>query len=106
MDIPEWCGTACRLPMSLTPAHLIAEIFVLTGNIGGQEQGRRCEGRRGWTQEPERSPTAISDWIRDDQAMDGAVSGYLKAAWPLGGRKSKGETPMEGFGIGSTVTSP
>ena len=52
------------------------------------------------------SPSAISDWIRGGQAMAGGVSVYLAAAGPSGGRKRKGETPTEGFGIGSTVSPP
>ena len=50
------------------------------------------------------SPAAISDRGRDGQAVAGGVSGYSMAAGPSGGRKRKGETPMEGFGIGSTVS--
>ena len=38
--------------------------------------------------------------------MAGGVSGYLTAAGSSGGQKRKGETPMRGFGIGSTVISP
>ena len=41
------------MPACLSPACLIANIFVLTGDIGGQYRGRRREGRCGWTQEPE-----------------------------------------------------
>ena len=37
----------------LTPAHLVAKIFNLTGNIGGRGWGRRPKGRRGQTQDPE-----------------------------------------------------
>ena len=51
-------------------------------------------------------PTAISGWSRDVRAIAGGVPGYSMAARPLGGQKRKGETPTEGFGIGSTVSCP
>ena len=38
--------------------------------------------------------------------MAGGMLGYPTAAGPLGGQKRKGETPTEGFGIGSTVSRP
>ena len=38
--------------------------------------------------------------------MSSGVSGDSTAAGPSGGRKRKGETPTEGFGIGSTVVRP
>ena len=38
--------------------------------------------------------------------MSGGMSGYLTAARPSGGRKRKGETPIEEFGTGSTVSCP
>ena len=47
-------------------------------------------------------PAAISDRSRDSRAMAGGMPGYLTAARPSAGQKSKGETPTEGFGIGST----
>ena len=48
----------------------------------------------------------ISDRSRDGRTMAGGVLGYLTAAGSSGGQKRKGETPMRGFGIGSTVISP
>ena len=38
--------------------------------------------------------------------MAGGMSGYPTPAGTSGGRKRKGETPNEGFGIGSTVSRP
>ena len=39
--------------MCLIPARLISDIFVFTGDIGGQVQERRREGRISRTQDPE-----------------------------------------------------
>ena len=61
-----------------TPSHLIDDIFVLTGNIGGQYWGKGSEGRGEWLQEPEgrrwrgqRSRGEEQVWRRGDEQHDG-----------------------------------
>ena len=67
-----------------------------------RDKGRRlcASGVSSWC----KNPAAISNWIRDGQAMAGGVSIYLTAAGPLGGQKRKGETPTGEFGTNSTVS--
>ena len=48
--LPVRCGSAHSRPVCLTPARPVTDIFILTGNIGGQGRGRRCSGWRGRTQ--------------------------------------------------------
>ena len=51
-ELPARSGPTHIQPGCLTPARPIANIFVLTDNIGGRGRGRRREGRRGRTQDP------------------------------------------------------
>ena len=53
-SLPTWRGPVRSRPACLTPDRPIANIFVLTGDIGGQSRGRRREGRRRRMQEPVR----------------------------------------------------
>ena len=62
------------------PACLIANIFVLTGNIGVQVRGRGRAGRIGWMQQPEgrwgwgqRSRGEEQGWRRGDERHDGGI---------------------------------
>ena len=51
--LPAWHGPTRSRPACLAPAFLVANIFVLTGDIYGQGRGRRRAEQRGRTQEPE-----------------------------------------------------
>ena len=51
-ELPARRGPAQHQPACCTPAFPIADIFVLTGNIGGQGRGKGRVGRGKWIQEP------------------------------------------------------
>ena len=80
-EIPVWHGSAQIWPACLTPASPVTDIFVLTGDISGQGQGRTHAGRHGRTQDPE-------GWLRwgygsrgETQVRNGSES------WQGGGGK-------------------
>ena len=53
MALPARRGTTRILPVYVTPAHMIANIFVLKGDINGQGWKKGSEGRRGRIQDTE-----------------------------------------------------
>ena len=53
-ELPAQSGSARHIPACSTPACLIADIFVLTGDIGGWGPGKGRAGRGERPQEPKR----------------------------------------------------
>ena len=52
MDCPTGREPARHRPMRNNPAHPIADIFILTGDIGGRGWGQKRKGRGEWPQGP------------------------------------------------------